>query len=187
LDAGTDRHERDVARLALANRSGGHHRDRDGERNGHAPTWNIGRRRSWSLSSADRLRPSVSAFFFAGSRIGSSADITRSGGNVTITSVPSRSFDRSEKVPPCRSTRFFTIGRPRPAPCSADLIAFEPWPKESSTIGISSSGIPGPVSRTVRYCPPDAVQPALSQISPPCGVNLMALERRLRQTCRTPP
>ncbi len=73
----------------------------------------------------------------AGSGIGASADITRSGGKVTITSVPMRSFDFSVKVPPCRSIRFLAIGRPRPAPCSADLSEFEPWPNEASTIGIS--------------------------------------------------
>src|SRR5262249_40819079 len=111
--------------------------------------------------------------------IGASADITRSGGNVTMTSVPMRNFDLRVKVPPCISMRFFAIGKPRPAPCSADLIEFEPWPNDASTIGISSSGMPGPVSLTLRYCPPDAVHPTLSQISPPCGVNLMALPRRL--------
>src|SRR5258708_2343260 len=42
----------------------------------------------------------------APSEIGASADITRSGGKVTITSVPMRSFDLSENVPPCRSIRF---------------------------------------------------------------------------------
>src|SRR6202451_3950057 len=62
----------------------------------------------------------------APSEIGASADITRSGGKVTITSVPMRSFDLSENVPPCRSMRFLAIGSPRPAPCSADLIEFEP-------------------------------------------------------------
>src|ERR1700726_2332198 len=117
--------------------------------------------------------------------IGASADITRSGGKVTITSVPIRSFDLSETVPPCRSIKFFAIGRPRPAPCSADLIEFEPWPNEASTIGISSSGMPGPVSLTLMYWPPEAVQPTFSQISPPCGVNLMALDKRLRQIWRT--
>src|SRR5580693_5684956 len=121
----------------------------------------------------------------AASEIGASADITRSGGKVTITSVPMRSFDLSENVPPCRSIKFLAIGSPRPAPCSADLIEFEPWPNEASTIGISSSGMPGPVSLTLMYWPPDAVQPTLSQISPPCGVNLMALDNRLRQICRT--
>src|SRR6516225_4232286 len=74
----------------------------------------------------------------AGSASGASADITRSGGKVTITSVPMRNFDLSVNVPPCRSTRLFAIGSPRPAPCSADLIEFDPWPKEASTIGISS-------------------------------------------------
>src|SRR5580704_10248891 len=93
----------------------------------------------------------------AASEIGASADITRSGGKVTITSVPMRSFDLSENVPPCRSIRFFAIGRPRPAP----------------------------VSLTLMYWPPEAVQPTLSQISPPCGVNLMALDKRLRQIWRT--
>ena len=48
----------------------------------------------------------------APSVIGASADITRSGGKVTITSVPMRSFDFSVKVPPCRSIRFLAIGRP---------------------------------------------------------------------------
>src|SRR6202140_3713645 len=119
------------------------------------------------------------------SAIGASADMTRSGGKVTITSVPMRSFDFSVKVPPCRSMRFLAIGRPRPAPCSADLIEFEPWPNEASTIGISSSGMPGPVSLTLMYWPPEAVQPPLSQISPPWGVNLMALDKRLRQIWRT--
>src|SRR6202035_3788823 len=111
----------------------------------------------------------------AWSEIGASADITRSGGKVTTTSVPMRSFDFKVKVPPCRSIRFLAIGRPSPAPCSADLIEFEPWPNEASTIGISSSGMPGPVSLTLMYWPPEAVQPTLSQISPPCGVNLMAV------------
>src|SRR5205814_1636534 len=82
----------------------------------------------------------------AASSTGASAAITRSGGNVTITSVPIRSFDFSVKLPPCMSTRLFAMGSPRPAPCSADLMEFEPCPNEASTIGISSSGIPGPVS-----------------------------------------
>ncbi len=33
--------------------------------------------------------------------------------------------------------------------------------------------MPGPVSLTLMYWPPEAVQPTFSQISPPCGVNLM--------------
>ena len=33
---------------------------------------------------------------------------------------------------------------------------------------------------TLRYWPPEAVQPTFSQISPPCGVNLMAFDSRLR-------
>src|SRR6266508_6218487 len=115
----------------------------------------------------------------AGSASGASADMTRSGGKVTTISVPMRSFDLSANVPPCRSTRFLAIGRPRPAPCSADLIELEPCPNEASTIGISSSGMPGPVSLQLRYWPPDAVQPTLSQISPPGAVNLMALDKRL--------
>src|SRR5262249_2041527 len=42
---------------------------------------------------------------------GGSAAITRVAGRVTITSVPSRSFERSVNVPPCRSIRPFTMGR----------------------------------------------------------------------------
>src|SRR5437879_6037135 len=120
----------------------------------------------------------------ASSAIGARADITRSGGNVTMTSVPIRSFDFSVKVPPCMSIRLFAIGRPRPAPCSADLIELEPWPNEASTIGISSSAMPEPLSLTLRYCPPEAVQPTLSQISPPCGVNLIELDNKLSTTWR---
>src|SRR5579864_5394135 len=117
----------------------------------------------------------------AASEIGASADITRSGGKVTITSVPMRSFDLSENVPPCRSIRFLAIGSPRPAPCSADLMEFDPWPNDASTIGISSSGMPGPVSFMLTYWPPEAVHPALTQISPPCGVNLIAFDSKFRQ------
>src|SRR5262245_38174896 len=40
-------------------------------------------------------------------------------------------------------------------------------------------------SLTLMYCPPDAVQPHLSQISPPGGVNFTAFDNKLRQTCRT--
>src|ERR1700716_1644958 len=115
----------------------------------------------------------------ASSAIGASADITRSGGKVTLTSVPMRSLDFSVKVPPCMSIRLFAIGRPSPAPCSADLIELEPWPNEASTIGISSSAMPEPVSLTLRYCPPDAVHPTFSQISPPWGVNLIEFDSRL--------
>ena len=114
-----------------------------------------------------------------------SASMTRSAGKVTITSVPSRSFDFSVKLPPCMSTRPLTIGRPRPVPCSAVLMASEPRPNDCSTIGISSSGMPGPVSLTLRYCPPEEVQPTLTPISPPCGVNLIALESRLSTICRS--
>ena len=39
-----------------------------------------------------------------------SAAITRSGGKVTITSVPMRSLDLSVKVPLCRSIRLLAIG-----------------------------------------------------------------------------
>jgi hypothetical protein len=52
-------------------------------------------------------------------------------------------------------------------------------------MGISSSGMPEPVSWTVKYWPPDAVQPTFTQISPPRGVNLMAFPKRFRQICRT--
>src|SRR6202451_4840890 len=85
------------------------------------------------------------------SAIGASADITRSGGKVTITSVPIRSFDFSVKVPPYMSIRLLAIGKPSPAPCSADLIELEPWPNEASTIGISSSARREPVSLTLIY------------------------------------
>ena len=135
-----------------------------------------------SLPASGRSRPAARS---AAHSIGAIAATTRSGGKVTTTSVPMRSLDLSAKVPPCRSTRLLAIGRPRPAPCSADLIEFEPWPNDASTIGISSSGMPGPVSLTLMYWPPDAVQPTLSQISPPCGVNLIAFDRRLRQIWRT--
>src|SRR6202163_2057882 len=152
------------------------------------PILNISRLRSGDLGAGDACVFSacgLGAIGGAGSAKGASAAITRSGGNVTITSVPMRSLDLSVKVPLWRWMRLFAIGSPRPAPCSADLMEFEPCPNEASTIGISSSGIPGPVSLTLRYWPPEAVQPTLSQISPPGGVNLMAFDKRLRQIWRT--
>jgi nicotinate-nucleotide--dimethylbenzimidazole phosphoribosyltransferase len=77
--------------------------------------------------------------------------ITRSAGMTTITSVPSRIFERRWNCPPCRSTNPLTMGRPRPVPCSAVLIACVPRPKDSWTISISSAGIPGPVSLIETY------------------------------------
>src|SRR5665811_1103581 len=153
------------------------------------PARNSGRRLSRRLSSG--LRSGSPGGVIGGaviphvSPIGAMAATTRSGGKVTTTSVPMLNFDLSTKVPPCRSVRLLAIGNPRPAPCSADLIEFEPWPKEESTIGISSSGMPGPVSFTLMYWPPEAVQPTFNQTSPPCGVNLIAFDNRLRQIWRT--
>jgi hypothetical protein len=49
----------------------------------------------------------------------------------------------------------------------------------------SSSGMPGPESLTLRYCPPDEVQPTLIVISPPGGVNFTAFESRLSTIWRT--
>ena len=109
----------------------------------------------------------------------------RLAGKVTITSVPSRGFDLSWKPPPWRSIRPFTIGRPRPEPCSAVLIASEPRPNEDITVPSSSSGMPGPESLTLRYCPPDEVQPTLIVISPPGGVNFTAFESRLSTIWRS--
>src|SRR5580704_9071084 len=184
-----------IARRIDVGFGAGHERSRLESRGTIDSNWLAAKRYPPEANSARLARPvpsstgdDMSACGWIGgapSAIGANADITRSGGKVTITSVPMRSFDLSENVPPCRSIRFLAIGRPRPAPCSADLIEFEPWPNDASTTGISSSGMPGPVSFTLIYWPPDAVQPTLSQISPPCGVNLIALDRRLRQICRT--
>ena len=114
-----------------------------------------------------------------------SAAMTRSGGNVTMTSVPiaQLGLQREGAAVQVHRGSWRSAGRGR-CPCSADLIALVPWPNEASTIGISSSGMPGPLSFTLMYWPPDAVQPTLSQTSPPCGVNLIALDSRLRQICR---
>src|SRR5882757_54263 len=147
------------------------------------PALMIGLLRTRRLSSAGTVAVSGCSGG-ASSAIGASADITRSGGKVTMTSVPMRSFDFNVNVPPCMSIRLFAIGRPRPAPCSADLIELEPCPKEASTIGISSSAMPEPVSLTLRYWPPEAVHPTFSQISPPCGVNLIEFDKRLSTICR---
>src|ERR1700730_10429076 len=85
------------------------------------------------------------------SATGGNASITRSGGKITMTSVPSRSLDFRVKDPPWSSTRPFTIGRPKPEPSSAFFCASAPRPNEDMMIGISSSGIPGPLSRTATY------------------------------------
>src|SRR5207244_5978115 len=53
--------------------------------------------------------------------------------------------------------------------------------------GVQTCALPisGPVSLTLMYWPPEAVQPTLSQTSPPDGVNLIAFDRKFRQTCRS--
>src|SRR5579862_9992252 len=99
------------------------------------PARNSGRLCKRALSSGVSTGSPGAVIGGACSWIGAMAATTRSGGKVTTTSVPVRSVDLSTKLPPCRSTRLLAIGRPRPAPCSADLIEFEPWPNEASTIG----------------------------------------------------
>jgi hypothetical protein len=91
---------------------------------------------------------SVCGDSFGGSRIGSSADMPRSGGKVTIPSVPSRTRGAQHERAAVQVDQVLDDRQARAAPCSADLIAFGPWPHESSTIGMSS-GMPGPVSRTL--------------------------------------
>src|SRR5262245_21595694 len=109
---------------------------------------------------------------------------TRLLGRQTTASVPLRSSERNSKVPPCRATRFCTIGSPSPVPPSAVWCANEPWPKACMTRGISSLGMPGPVSLTVSICPPSGVPATVSVMRPPRGVNFKAFDNRLRQIWR---
>src|SRR5579883_3283459 len=118
-------------------------------------------------------------------RPGEGRPVTRAGGKMTATSVPSPGIDLRVRVPPCSSARPLAIGRPRPEPSSAFFCASDPLPKGERAAGISSPGIPGPVSHTATYCPPAPVQPALILMLPPWGVNFTAFERRLRTICRT--
>src|SRR5215831_21275010 len=91
----------------------------------YVPARNSGLRLSRRFSSAGISGSPEDAIGGAGSGVTAVAATTRSGGNVTITSVPMRSLDLRVNVPPWRSTRLLAMGRPSPAPCSADLIEFE--------------------------------------------------------------
>ena len=96
-------------------------------------------------------------------------------------------------VPPISSTRFLVMAMPRPVPCILFTVDFSSLSKGVNSFLINSRLIPMPVSRTRRVistrfsCPRSAIS-RYSSTSPPAGVNLMALDRRLIQICfqRTP-
>ena len=56
------------------------------------------------------------------------------------------------------------------------VIAIDPWPNDDSTIGISSSGMPGPLSRIERYWPPPFDHATVTAISPPFGFGLFVMK-----------
>src|SRR5262245_12404941 len=75
-------------------------------------------------------------------------------------------------------------GKPKPGATFRRLMGKRSLAELFSTRGISFSGMPGPVSLTLKNCPPDSVAPMASVIVPPDGVNLIAFDSRLRQIWR---
>ncbi len=107
-----------------------------------------------SVRSGLSARPNKSPARLFFSTTGARASMTRARGKVAMTSVRSAAWRTGRSGPDAVPMIFCTIGSPRPAPCSAVFCASEPWPKEESTVSISSSGIPGPLSRTEIIWPP---------------------------------
>ena len=85
-------------------------------------------------------------------------------------------------VPPCSSTRWRTIARPRPRPPCGRVEEESAWRNLSKTYGRNSGRMPGPSSATESsVCA--SRRRSRTRTRPPFGANLSALERRFQTTC----
>src|ERR671936_312515 len=102
-------------------------------------------------------------------------------GRVKRNVLPRPTSLSTQSRPPCSSTSFRESGRPRPVP-SARLPS-EVCSNSSKIVSNSSAEIPGPVSATAISTSPSSSRAEMS-IRPSRGVNLTALEIRLKTTWR---
>src|ERR1019366_6629090 len=103
-------------------------------------------------------------------------------GKSQVTVVPLPTIESTRTLPPCSSTKERTSDRPSPAPRCR-----EPWEwlsNQSNTLSLTSGGMPGPESVTVKMtlC---SVRLALRPTVASWGENPTAFARRLYSTCTT--
>ncbi|GJE69494.1 hypothetical protein CHKEEEPN_1022 [Methylorubrum podarium] len=112
---------------------------------------------------------------------GAVAPSVAGSGSTTRKIEPRPTVERASIVPFMRSTRRRVMASPSPVP--SWLALSSPCSNSSNRIGMRSSGMPGPVSSTVRTSP----SPAAARLTPtpPAWVNLMALPAKFTRICRT--
>ena len=96
---------------------------------------------------------------------------------------PWPSSDSRSIVPPCNSTSWRVMARPRPVPPCSRMVEPSPCEKESKMLPKRSRAIPGPVSATVTSS--QRSRDVAETSTAPAGVNLMALPTRLNRICCT--
>ena len=135
-----------------------------------------------SSSTTRALSPSSSSIFSSAL----SADRSRSGMQM-INSVPLPCSVRTSMVPPIISTMFLVIAMPRPVPWMRLTVELRSRSKGSNTCCAKVWLMPIPVSLIrISYIPfPSEAQGSWAtrtEIVPPVGVNLMALDSRFSST-----
>ncbi len=123
---------------------------------------------------------------------GTGADLTVEGasptGSATVKAAPLPAPALvTRTVPPCSSTNCLTMLSPKPSPPWRREAEESDCRKRSKTYGRKSSGMPWPLSRTVTSASPSARAPWTWRTSmrPLRGVNLIALDSRFQNTCRS--
>src|SRR5437763_5478751 len=107
-----------------------------------------------------------------------------STGIVKRKALPSPGTLSAHSRPPCSSTKRRESGRPRPVPSSPAGEVPRAWRNSSKIRSESAAGMPAPVSVTSTSTTP-SVSRAETSTRPPVGVNLTALDSKLKITWRS--
>ena len=146
-----------------------------------SPSRSTDSRESWSSSTTRTCAPWSGAGGQTG-RAARSAAAPTGRRTVNVAPCPRRRSPRAT-VPPCSSTRWRTIARPRPRPPWRRVVVESAWRKRSKTCGRNSGAMPSPVSRHAGSRRRRRSGRAGSPRVRPAGVNLIALESRFQTTC----
>ena len=112
-----------------------------------------------------------------------SASLGATSGKLTVKVEPRPTPALSARtVPPCSSTIWRTMDKPRPNPPKARVEVASSWRKRSKTCGKNSGTMPMPVSLIVTSTWLSTCANS-TRTRPPLGVNLMAFEMRFHATC----
>ena len=101
-------------------------------------------------------------------------------GSSTRSSAPPSGASPMVTAPRISSTKSRTMARPRPVPPKRRVAPPSSWRKRSKTVCRSAEGTPGPLSAISTTTRLSGSSRAEKRTRPPTGVNLNALESRLR-------